>query len=249
VKRTITNAIIIIVYTTPTQAQPNKFEINAGINYGVNFSQITSVLNDGAYMGYNPTEDHQIQESYTGDYQIGIGYTLNNRDIVSVVYRRFNTAQEIKGAYASGTATLKISNPYNSFGLYYKKYWSNRRSGFFSRHGINILFDNSTDKTSFTRQSKDGSTAYDYDRLINYKSFTTVNFIFSNAVGFSQYLSPHFSIEYYMDYNLGVRNLSTNSVVFKSKHYASDIWSYSGSATGMNKGDKIGIGIQLNYKF
>jgi hypothetical protein len=241
--------IIPFIISNKGLAQRNKFEFSAGINYGVNFSQVTSVINDGVYMGFNPTQDYQIQEAGSIDYHIGIGYSLYNKDIVSITYRRYSVQQNLSSGYGVGTITLKILNPYNSFGAYYKKYWGNRRSGFFSQHGINILFDNNTDKTSFTREGKNGTIYYDYDRLVNYKSNTGVNFIFSNAVGFSQYLSPHFSIEYYMDFNLGVRNLSTNSVVFKSRYSSNDPWAPSGITTAMNKGDKIGIGIQLNYKF
>ena len=88
-----TSLLLIIPYFISHKglAQRNKFEISAAVNQSVNFSQVTTALNDGVHMAFDPTQDYQIQEGYITDYHIGIGYTLNNKDVVSVMYRRYKT--------------------------------------------------------------------------------------------------------------------------------------------------------------
>lgn len=232
----------IFINTYDTLAQLNKFSISGSVNYGYNSGLISNGINSGTYTGWNMYSDDEYNIFRTFDYAFGINYNLNKSSEINILYRKYN----LKQIYGTSFFKMKLTviNPLNSIGIFYKRKWNYNKISPFTAHGIIFLFDSNKEKVKFISEYPSSYSSY-YDRTRNFKSYSIVNYIISNSFGLNHKISDKISLDYFVDFNLGVRNLYTNLVVFVAKDSSSI--GYEGNVTAMNKGDKFGLGIRLNY--
>jgi hypothetical protein len=232
----------IFINTFVTLAQLNKFSFSGITNYGFNAGLISNGINSGTYTGWNMYSDDNYNLFQTIDYYGSLNYQLSNFTSASIGYRRYNLNQ----IYTDGDRDmyLKISSKHHSFFLNVTRYWNKNKFSPFSAHGLIFLFDSNKEKVTFKSDYPSNYLSY-YERTRNFKSYSIVNYIISNSFGLNHKISDKISLDYFLDFNLGVRNLYTNLVVFVTKDSTSI--GYEGNVTAMNKGDKFGLGIRLNY--
>ncbi len=237
-------------------AQKSRFSISAGGNWGYNSGLITNGRNSGTGLGWNMTQDATYNLFKTIDYSFGANYHLKNENLISIEYRKYQLRQ-VYYQYPK-KITLDIRNPLHSCGVFIRHNWNKsgmktaggkkRKLTIFTQHGVNFLFDSNIDIPKFSSTLPKTVTT-SYNRFVNFRSFSIINYIISNSIGINHTINDKFSIDYYADFNIGIRNLYTNLIIFREEYADSPgVISFGESFTGMNKGDKIGIGVKINYR-
>lgn len=248
---------ILFCQNSDLNAQKSRVSFSTGCNWGYNAGLVSNGRNSGTGLGWNMRQDAMYNLFKTIDYNFGINYHLKNENILSIEYRKYHLRQVYSSAV--NFITLDVIHPLNSAGVFIKHNWNNsgmktgegkkRKISIFTKHGVNFIFDSKKERIEFKSKWDPKTAISSFDRIQNFKSFSIINYIISNSFGINHAINDNFSIDYYADFNLGIRNLYTNLILFKNEYpdYPG-IYGYEESFTGMNKGDKLGIGIKINYR-
>lgn len=230
---------LAIFFNSKIHAQ--KLELNLGGVYGYNIGLVSNGRNTGSWVSNNMYSDDNYHMYSTTDPFIGLSYQLSTNNYIGIEYKNY----QLRQIYYDYTELIRldISQRVHSAGAFFKHYWSDKKISLYNRFGVHLIFDSNKEKIKFTSDIPWESEA-SYTRLVNFKSYSVINYIFNTTLGLRYKVNPKLSLEGFLDLNLGIRNLYTNLIVIENGHMVS---SPIGNVTGMNKGDKVGFGLQVNY--